>query len=133
MAEGENNKMSKRLERAIKQLGIREPGSSDETISQQKLRNFEALKDERRAINQKYQETLRDMKEVIKSGASVATGKRVVEGVIIWRRHPSYKKVVIDRLGEAVQKQVLARTPYRPYYRMRFFTKNGTTNGKENQ
>lgn len=114
--------------RAMKILGVQPEGSSDEILSQQKLRSFEQLKDQRAAINKKYKDDLGQIENVLKSGASVSTGRRGVETGFYWQRHPSYK----NALSEQQQKEVLQNTPYTPHYRMRFISKNGTNgHGKE--
>lgn len=113
------------LRRAAKELGVKEPGSSDDVVSQQKLLRFEAMEMELRALRQKFEEYREGMRDVMKSGASVATGRRGVESGIRWRRHPRYKQVVIDNLGEEAQKKALESTPYRPYFFVRLITRNG--------
>jgi hypothetical protein len=117
--------MSKNMRRAIKELGVEEPGSSDEVVSQRKLLQFEQLEDELRALRKKFEEARLNMKDAFKSGASVSTGKRGVESGIRFRRHPKYKQALIDKLGEEYQQQVLNATEYRPYYYVRLITKNG--------
>lgn len=120
-----------RIRRAMRELDVKEPGSSSEVVSQQKLRTFEALQDELRALNQKFADYRAGMRDALKQGASVTTGKRAVESGIRFRRHPRYKQALIDKLGEAAQQEVLNATEYRPYFYVRLITKNGKEGGQK--
>jgi len=121
------SKEDRALKRAIRDLDVQEPGSSEDVISQQKLRQWEALEDELRALKKKFDAQRAQMHDVMRGGASVTTGKRGVESGIRFRRHPRYKEALINAKGEEYQKRVLAATQYRPYYYVRLITtpKNG--------
>jgi predicted nucleic acid-binding Zn-ribbon protein len=120
-------KSDRALRKAIRELDVKEPGSSDDVVSQQKLRQYESLQDELRALTKKFAAFRADMKDVMKSGASVSTGKRGLQSGIRFRRHPSYKQALIEANGEEYQQKVLERTQFRPYYYVRLITtpKNG--------
>lgn len=123
----------KELRKAARELNVQEPGTSDDVISQAKLRQWEQLQDEMHALQQKFANYRSEMHEVMKSGASVSVGKRGVESGIRFRRHPRYKQALIDAKGENYQQKVLNATEYKPYYYVRLITKsngNGTKGGE---
>lgn len=119
--------------RAAKELDVQEPGTSDDVISQAKLRQWEQLQDEMKALQKRFVKYRSEISEVIKGGASVSTGKRGLESGIRFRRHPSYKNALIEAKGEDYQKKILNQTEYKPYHWVRLITKangNGHRGGE---
>jgi hypothetical protein len=113
------------IRKAMVELEMKEPGSSDEVLPQRQLQEWESLKDELRALTQKFKKKDSQIHSALKEGASVSTGKRGVESGIRFRRHPRYKQALIDAKGEDYQKKVLEGTEYRPYHFVRLITRNG--------
>jgi len=81
---------------------------------------------ELRALKKKFASYRESMQDVMKSGAAVSPGKRGVESGIAFRRHPSYRKAVIEKYGEEAADRIREETPYKPYFYVRLITRNGT-------
>ena len=94
-------------------------------ISQKQLQEFESLQMEMRGLQAQFDAVLGNMKDALRAGASVTTGERGVESGVRFRRYPSYKQAIIDKLGEDYQRKILDACESKPYFYVRFITKDG--------
>lgn len=94
----------------INDLKIQEPGTSSETLTQRRLREFRELQQEFFDIRDRYAAGYARLREAIQSGANISHGQyKVSHGVRLTRR-PKYKQIVIDLKGEAYQQRMLENT-----------------------
>lgn len=94
----------------INDLEILEPGTSSETLTQRRLREFRDLQQEFYDIKDRYAAAYQRLREAVASGATISNGQYKVNHGVRLTRRPKYKQVVIDLKGEAYQQRVLEGT-----------------------
>lgn len=105
------------MSKPINTIEVKEPGTSGETLSQQKLRKFEAFEQEFRDMKKRYYELYDSVKDQMQEGAEVARGKLGLRSGVRYVRRPSYKNEIIRLKGEKYQQDLLNRTrPHAHFY-----------------
>lgn len=94
----------------INELEILEPGSSNETLTQRRLREFRDLQQEFYDLRDRYAASYQRLREAVAGGAAISHGQYKINHGVRLTRRPKYKQVVIDLKGEAFQQRVLENT-----------------------
>lgn len=100
-------------------IEVAEPGSSGETVNQQKLKAFYDLQAEYFNLRDKYLKKYAEIQGLIIKGADIQLGTYKVDYGVRLVRRPRYKQVVIDLKGEAYQQRVLENTAPHAHFRVR--------------
>lgn len=107
---GPRDKESPQRLAPINDLEILEPGTSAETLTQRRLREFRDLQQEFYDLRDRYIASYARLREAVASGATISSGQyKVSHGVRLTRR-PKYKQLLIDVKGEAYQQRMLENT-----------------------
>lgn len=100
-------------------LQVAEPGSSNETVNQRRLREFYELQEKFYDLRDRYHAALVKIQDLLIHGARVQTGiYKVSYGVRLVRR-PRYKQALIDAKGESYQQRILEGTAPHAHFRVR--------------
>jgi len=100
-------------------IQVAEPGSSGETVNQQRLKAFYELQKEFYDLRDRYLAAYQKIQGLIIKGADIQLGNYKVDYGVRLVRRPRYKQVVIDLKGEAYQKRVLESTAPHAHFRVR--------------
>lgn len=96
-----------------------EPGTSDETVTQNRLRDFYRLQNEYYELRARYVASYSRLSGLVLEGAEISNGHFHVATQPRSVRRPKYKQVVIDLKGEDYQKKVLEKTAPTVHYRIK--------------
>lgn len=101
------------------EIEVAEPGSSGDSVGQQRLREFYKLEEEFHALRGKYLHAYARIQDLILHGAKIQQGVYKVQYGVRLVRRPRYKQVVIDLKGEDYQRKVLGATAPHAHFRVR--------------
>jgi hypothetical protein len=101
----------------VNELEVAEPGTSGETVRQQKLKAFAKARDEFHIAKQRYYEAYGAIKHMLITGAELQTGRLGVRSGVKYVRRRSYKSDLIAAKGESYQIRLLESTqPHAEFY-----------------
>jgi hypothetical protein len=100
-------------------IDLKDPGSSGETVNQQRLRGFYELQKEFYALRDKYLAAYAKIQDLIIQGADIQLGTYKVDYGVRLVRRPRYKQALIDAKGEAYQLRVLENTAPHAHFRVK--------------
>ena len=100
-------------------IEVAEPGSSGETVNQNRLKAFYDLQKEYFDVRDKYLAAYSKIQGLIIKGADIQLGTYKVDYGVRLVRRPRYKQVVIDLKGEAYQQRVLEATAPHAHFRVK--------------
>jgi hypothetical protein len=101
------------LAEAGKELVVKDPGTSGETLRQRQMKIAYEIESDYRKAKAEYDKYKEQIRELLKGGADVEEGPYGVKYGIRRTRRVKYKEIVIDLKGEEYQKALLNQQ--RPY------------------
>lgn len=99
-------------------IELAEPGTSGETLTQRRLREFRELQEEFFDLKDRYAAAYDRLRVAIAEGAGIVQGQYKVRSSMYLSRRPKYKQALIDAKGEQYQRSILERTAPHAHFRV---------------